>query len=48
MIPGGHQFADYVGHNFVAAESDFPPTLWARAPDLMYVTTMELSSIMDI
>jgi len=33
------QFADYVVDNFVATDSDFPPTLWAHAPDMMPVTT---------
>ena len=33
------KFADYVVDNFVAADSDFPPTLWAHAPDVMPVTT---------
>jgi len=33
------KFADYVVDNFVAADSDFPPTLWAHAPDVMHVTT---------
>ena len=33
------QFADYVVDNFVDADSDFPPTLWAHASDLMPVTT---------
>lgn len=33
------QFADYVVDNFVATDSDFPPTLWAHAPDIMPVTT---------
>ena len=28
------KFADYVVDNFVAADSDFPPTLWAHAPDV--------------
>ena len=32
---------DYVVDNFVAADSDFPPTLWAHAPDVMPVTTNE-------
>ena len=30
---------DYLVDNFVAADSDFPPTLWAHAPDVMPVTT---------
>ena len=42
------KFADYVVDNFVAADSDFPPTLWAHAPDVMPVTPMELNPIMDI
>jgi len=45
------KFADYVVDNFVAADSDFPPTLWAHAPDVMPVTNllpMELNAIMDI
>jgi len=29
------QFADYVVDNFDAADSDFPPTPWAHAPDLI-------------
>jgi len=33
-----HQFADYVVHNF-ATDSDFSPTSWAHAPDIMPVTT---------
>ena len=33
------KFADYVVDNFVAADSDFPPTLWVHAPDVMSVTT---------
>jgi len=33
------KFADYMVDNFVAADSDFPPTLWAHAPDVMPVTT---------
>jgi len=33
------KFADYVVDNFVAADSDFPPTLWTHAPDVMPVTT---------
>ena len=30
---------DYLVDNFVAADSEFPPTLWAHAPDVMPVTT---------
>jgi len=50
MIPRCRKFADYVVDNFVAADSDFPPTLWAHAPDVMPVTVlpMELNTIMDI
>jgi len=33
------KFADNVVNNFVAADSDFSPTLWAHAPDVMPVTT---------
>ena len=33
------KFADYVVDNLVAADSDFSPTLWAHAPDVMPVTT---------
>ena len=32
-------FCDYIVDNFVVADSDFPPTLWADAPVLMPVTT---------
>ena len=42
------KFADYVVDNFVAADSDFPPTLWAHAPNVMPVIPMELNPIMDI
>jgi len=45
------QFADYVVDNFVAADSDFPPTPWEHAPDLMPVTIpnwMELNPIKGI
>ena len=44
------KFVDYLVDNFVAADSDFPPTLWAHAPDVMPVTVlpMELNTIMDI
>jgi len=34
------KFVDYVVDIFpLAADSDFPPTLWAHAPDVMPVTT---------
>lgn len=33
------KFADYVVDNFVVEDSDFPPPLWANAPDVMPVTT---------
>jgi len=33
------KFADYVVDNFVAADTDFPPTLWAHAPYVMPATT---------
>ena len=40
MMPRCRKFADYVVDNFVAADSDFPPTLWALAPDVMPVTVL--------
>ena len=28
------KFADYVLENYIAVDSNFPPTLWAQPPDL--------------
>jgi len=44
------KFADYVVDDLVAADSDFPPTLWAHAPDAMPVILlpMELNPTMDV
>jgi len=33
------QFADYIVDNFVTTDTDFPPTSWAYASNIMFVTT---------
>jgi len=38
------KFADYVLENYIAADSKFPLTMWAKPPDLL-IQTMALSLI---
>jgi len=38
------KFADYVLQNYIAADSKFPLTMWAKPPDLL-IQTMALSLI---
>ena len=33
------KFADYVLENYIAADSKFSPTLWAKPPDLLFPYT---------
>ena len=33
------KFADYVVENYIDSDCDFPPSIWAHAPDLQPVTT---------
>jgi len=40
--PASHtamKFADYVFENYIAVNSRFPPTLWAKPPDLLFPYT---------